>query len=247
MDAAGAGVVRELCLVDAHLREQALERIGVAARDRHLREVSLRLVPRHAGVGGVELRVHALPDVRHGELATPFADLDDDGDVLADRDVLELELPLRVGERGDERIARDVAAAIARRPGGDRRDGRIRDVHEHVVEGYLAGGIEDRAAQRRRQSTRALHLLLAEPHARLLSAVAAAAVTVAVAAEEAAARGPSAVVVVVVALTEEGIGERPARGRDENSGQCGARQEDVANVHWPIAPREEKPQPWETV
>src|SRR6185436_9191593 len=87
VDAAGdPGVVGdpggELAVDDTELAEQTLERVDVAGRDGGLGNVALGRATRHANRTGRQRVVRAGVDV-DGDLATPFAESDDERDVRA--------------------------------------------------------------------------------------------------------------------------------------------------------------------
>ena len=137
-----------------------------AGGERHERNIAFGVVLRQARHRRIERRIGTCGNVRDGELSPPLADLHDDRDVRADRHVRELERTGGVRDGGDERAARDVTAAVARSAARDRRDGRVRHVHDDVVERHLPGRVVHLAAQRGGSAAGARLLLETQPGAR---------------------------------------------------------------------------------
>src|SRR6185295_10774101 len=158
--------------------EHALERVARAAGDGDLRHVTFLAALRQLE-GAIRNRVlGALVGDVDVELAAPLADLNDDRDVLLDRDVLELEGTRRVRERADERVDHDAVARLALdavlRRVRERRKVAVRipaarDVDLDVVEGIRARRIVDLTREGGRVRAVALHLLALEARARLLA------------------------------------------------------------------------------
>ena len=183
----GARSGHELLVVDADAAEQALERVAAAGGDRDVRHVAFGAVLRKAELAiRNRVRFALLRDVEL-EGAAPLSDLDDDGDVLVDWHVLQLELTLRVGERADHRAERDARAGLAAHALGDRGELGVAvrpagDVDHDVVERVRAGRVVDLARDGRGDRRVVALLALArealtghrsggETHARLESGV----------------------------------------------------------------------------
>ena len=141
-----AARLRELRLVDPHLHEHALGLIGLARGDGDERNVALRRVARHARQVRRERRAGAGSDAGDGDLAPPAPELDDERDVGADGDVDQRERPVRTRLRRDERIARDLAAALAAlHAGREGRHGGVGHVDDRVVDG-IGGSVLRKSA-----------------------------------------------------------------------------------------------------
>ncbi|TMQ19302.1 MAG: hypothetical protein E6J91_06415 [Deltaproteobacteria bacterium] len=149
---------------DAELADEAVERVGVAGRDRDLRHVALGMIPGQRGRRGGERCVLTCGDTGHDELAPPLADLDHEWDVVRRGNIVEREVPGFIGERlrvGAARQARDAAIALhagGQRPGivdrhvdrhAEQRQRSVGGIHSPRDRGrrpVLRGAIHDRAS-----------------------------------------------------------------------------------------------------
>jgi hypothetical protein len=103
MHPAVAGAAGELRIVDAHLAQQTLQRIGPAGGECHEGDVSLGLVARQAGAVGRNRSVGASSDRWDDHLPPPLADLDHQRDVGPHGYVAKGESAVRPGQGADQR------------------------------------------------------------------------------------------------------------------------------------------------